>query len=135
MKQLQTGFLKNEKDAREVSDEAGSVYTEVKTAENQAQNLQIQYREAVNALNQRSQDSGLAHTRAQKLLEKASQLSVNTTAKLKELKGKVITTFIIINIFKSVLFFLSLQYFVLSTFSSLLYTAAYKMLHPFSTSI
>lgn len=86
LKQLQTGFLKNEKDAREVSDEAGSVYAEVKTAENQAQNLQVQYREAVNALNQRSQDSGLAHARAQKLLEKASQLSVNTTAKLKELK-------------------------------------------------
>lgn len=91
MKQLQTGFLKNEKDAREVSDEAGSVYAEVKKAENQSQNLQDQYREAVNALNQRSQDSGLAHARAQKLLEKASQLSVNTTAKLKELKGNAIS--------------------------------------------
>lgn len=89
MKKLQTGFLKNEKDAHEVSDEASSVYAEVKTAENQVQNLQVQYREAVNALNQRSQDSGLAHARAQKLLEKASQLSVNTTAKLKELKGKM----------------------------------------------
>lgn len=48
---------------------------------------QEEYTRAVNTLREREQDSGLAQTRAQKLLEKASQLSLNTTDKLKQLKG------------------------------------------------
>lgn len=86
---LQKNFLKNEKDAREVGDEVISIGVEVQKTQNQSKELQDTYRHATDKLNQRSQDSGLSRTRAQKLLEKANQLSVNTTAKLKELQGNL----------------------------------------------
>uniref|UniRef100_A0A1B6DHB4 Laminin subunit beta-2 n=1 Tax=Clastoptera arizonana TaxID=38151 RepID=A0A1B6DHB4_9HEMI len=83
---LQKTFLKNEKDAREVADEALSIDADVQKTQNKAKELQNAYREAKDKLNKRSQDSGLARSRAQMLLERANQLSVNTTQKLKELQ-------------------------------------------------
>ncbi|XP_046682808.1 laminin subunit beta-1 isoform X2 [Homalodisca vitripennis] len=86
VKTLQTGFLKNGKDAQEVKAEAESMTEEVKQAKDRAREMQSEYNLAVNTLREHSDDSLLAQTRAQKLLEKASQLSLNTTDKLKQLK-------------------------------------------------
>lgn len=88
VKALQTGFLKNEKDAQEVKNEASSMTDEVKQAQKRAQEMQTEYNRAVNTLGERARNSELAQVRAQILLEKASQLSLNTTDKLKQLKGK-----------------------------------------------
>ncbi|XP_054279344.1 laminin subunit beta-1 [Macrosteles quadrilineatus] len=86
VKSLQTGFLKNQKDAQEVKAEAETMTEEVKRAEKRAKEMQDEYSRAVNSLQDRTEDSGLAQAKAQKLLEKASQLSLNTTDKLKQLK-------------------------------------------------
>jgi len=86
VKALQTGFLKNEKDAQEVRAEAESMTSEVKKAEDRAREMQSAYNQAVDKLEARARDSVLAQARAHNLLEKASQLSLNTTDKLKQLK-------------------------------------------------
>lgn len=91
VKALQTGFLKNEKDAQEVKNEASSMSEEVKQAQKRAQEMQTEYNRAVSTLEERARNSELAQVRAQSLLEKASQLSLNTTDKLKQLRGKVVT--------------------------------------------
>lgn len=87
VKTLQTKFLKNEKDAQDVQENANSMTEEVQQAKNQASEMQSKYNLALDDLNQRAQDSHMEQARAQNLLKKASQLSSDTRTKLVQLKG------------------------------------------------
>lgn len=88
LKTLQTGFLKNVRDANEVKSEAKTLIDEVEETEKKASQLLIDYNNANNTLENRVKNSKTTLSNSQDLLEKASQLSANTTLKLKELGGK-----------------------------------------------
>lgn len=90
LKTLQTGFLKNVRDANEVKSEASTLIQEVEDTEKKASQLLASYREASNKLDTRAQIAKTTKYNSQNLLEKASQLSANTTLKLRELGGKEI---------------------------------------------
>jgi chromosome segregation ATPase len=85
LKTLQTGFLKNVRDANEVKSEASTLIQEVEDTEKKASQLLASYREASNKLDTRAQIAKTTKYNSQNLLEKASQLSANTTLKLREL--------------------------------------------------
>ncbi|KAL1456234.1 hypothetical protein WDU94_000979 [Cyamophila willieti] len=85
LKSIQAGFLQNERSAQDVASEEKSLETEVAKAQEQADDLRRRYEETDNTLASKAESSGLKRAKGQKLLEKASQLSVNTTAKLKQL--------------------------------------------------
>lgn len=87
VKTLQTKFLKNEKDAQDVQENANSMTEEVQQAKDQASEMQSKYRSTLDTLNERAQDSHIEQARAQNLLMKASQLSSDTRTKLVQLKG------------------------------------------------
>jgi len=90
LKTLQTGFLKNVRDANEVKSEAGTLIQEVEDTEKKASQLLSLYNDASNKLDNRAQIAKTTKNNSQQLLEKASQLSANTTLKLRELGGKKI---------------------------------------------
>lgn len=90
LKTLQTGFLKNVRDANEVKSEASTLIQEVEDTEKKASQLLASYRVASNKLDTRAQIAKTTKYNSQNLLEKASQLSANTTLKLRELGGKEI---------------------------------------------
>lgn len=90
LKTLQTGFLKNVRDANEVKSEASTLIQEVEDTEKKASQLLASYYEASNKLENRAQIAKSTKNNSQNLLEKASQLSANTTLKLRELGGKEI---------------------------------------------
>jgi len=90
LKTLQTGFLKNVRDANEVKSEASTLIQEVEDTEKKASQLLASYYEASNKLDNRAQIAKTTKNNSQSLLEKASQLSANTTLKLRELGGKEI---------------------------------------------
>lgn len=85
LKTLQTGFLKNVRDANEVKSEASTLMQEVDDTEKKATQLLASYYEASNKLDNRAQIAKTTKNNSQNLLEKASQLSANTTLKLREL--------------------------------------------------
>lgn len=88
LKTLQTGFLKNVRDANEVKSEAKTLIDEVQETEKKASQLLIDYNNANDTLENRVKNSKTTLSNSQYLLEKASQLSANTSLKLKELGGK-----------------------------------------------
>lgn len=90
LKTLQTGFLKNVRDANEVKSEAKSLIQEVEETKNKASQLISAYNKANDTLENRVKNSKTTRSNSIYLLEKASQLSANTTLKLKELGGKSI---------------------------------------------
>lgn len=85
LKSIQAGFLQNERSAMDVETEEKSLEKEVARAQEQAASLRLRYQETDNQLISKAESSGLKRAKGQMLLEKASQLSVNTTAKLKQL--------------------------------------------------
>lgn len=86
LKQLQSIVLNHANGAKQVSNEAEKVAKEVEGSTKAIEELNKRY-EAVNKTVQlRFEQSSNSKLRAQKLLEKARHLSVNTTAKFKELK-------------------------------------------------
>ncbi|XP_071442864.1 laminin subunit beta-1 isoform X2 [Hetaerina americana] len=87
LKKLQTQALKNERDAEEVAEEGKAAALDAKKAYEGANRLNDEYIRANNSLSQRKSQSDLAQKRAMALLQKASQLSVSTMGKLKELRG------------------------------------------------
>ncbi|XP_059469528.1 laminin subunit beta-1 isoform X2 [Neocloeon triangulifer] len=87
IKRLQTKFLKNERDAREVNEEAKSVATETQAAQTRGLELQTAYKNAEQLLKSRSANARQSQEKVAALLKKASELSVGTLAKFKELKG------------------------------------------------
>ncbi|XP_065338114.1 laminin subunit beta-1 isoform X2 [Cloeon dipterum] len=84
---LQKRFLKNDRDAREVSAEAESVLTEAQRAQERAGQLQNAYKDAEESLKKKSAAARESQEKVATLLKKASELSLNTLGKLKELKG------------------------------------------------
>jgi len=88
LKQLQTRFLKNERGAKEVSEEASTVSTDAKAAQEKAADLQKKYNNAEDLLKKRSSTARESQEKVSALLKKASELSLGTMAKLKELKGE-----------------------------------------------
>lgn len=89
LKLLQTGFLKNVRDADEVKSEAKSLAQEIEETDKKALKLVAAYNNANDTLKNRVKNSQATHSSSQQLLERASQLSANTTLKLKELGGKI----------------------------------------------
>jgi len=87
LKSLQTGFLKNVRDAEEVKSEAKTLIQEVEETENKASKLISSYNNVNDTLKNRVRNSQATRINSQILLERASQLSTNTTLKLKELEG------------------------------------------------
>ncbi|XP_050439565.1 laminin subunit beta-1-like [Adelges cooleyi] len=85
LKTLQTGFLKNSLDATNVRSEAKNLTIEVDETEKKADQLLADYKNANNTLENRVKNSKTTRNNSQYLLERASQLSANTTLKLKEL--------------------------------------------------
>lgn len=85
LKSIQRGYLQNERAISDVESEEKALEVEVSKAQSQALDLKLQYQQTDNKLHFRAETSGLKRAKGQKLLEKASQLSVNTTSKLKEL--------------------------------------------------
>lgn len=88
LKLLQTGFLKNVRDADEVKSEAKTLVQEVKNTDAKASQLVVSYNNANDTLNNRVKNTQATRSKSQSLLEKASQLSTNITLKLKELEGR-----------------------------------------------
>jgi chromosome segregation ATPase len=89
LKNLQTRFLKNERDAREVSEEAATISTEARRAQERASELQSAYKNAEELLKRRSSTARESQEKVSGLLKKASELSLGTMSKLKELKGEL----------------------------------------------
>lgn len=89
LKSLQTGFLKNVRDADEVKSEAKTLAQEIEETDKKASKLVTAYNNANDTLKNRVKNSQATHSSSQQLLERASQLSANTTLKLKELGGKI----------------------------------------------
>ncbi|KAI5734580.1 hypothetical protein M8J77_008341 [Diaphorina citri] len=85
LKSIQAGFLQNGRSAMDVENEEKNLEKEVALAQKQASGLRSRYQETDNKLLSKAESSGLKRARGQMLLNKASQLSVNTTAKLKQL--------------------------------------------------
>lgn len=88
LKSLQTGFLKNVRDANEVKSEAKTLIQEEEETKNKASQLLAAYKKANDTLENRVKNSKKTRSNSIYLLEKASQLSANTTLKLKELGGE-----------------------------------------------
>jgi chromosome segregation ATPase len=88
LKHLQTRFLKNERDAREVSEEASTISGEARRAQERASELQSAYKNAEELLKRRSSTARESQEKVSGLLKKASELSLGTMSKLKELKGE-----------------------------------------------
>ncbi|XP_046407142.1 laminin subunit beta-1 isoform X2 [Ischnura elegans] len=87
LRKLQTQALKNERDAKEVDDEGKAAASAAKRAHERANILHDNYTRANDQLSLRKSQSDQAQKRAMALLQKASQLSVSTMGKLKELRG------------------------------------------------
>ncbi|KAF4532826.1 hypothetical protein B566_EDAN002677 [Ephemera danica] len=87
LKLLQTRFLKNDRDAREVAEEASTVAREADVAQQRAAELQGAYYNAEQSLNKRAGQARKAQARAAELMKKASELSVGTFQKMSDLKG------------------------------------------------
>ena len=88
LKELRTKFLKNSLDSKEVTEEAEKVYTEAKKANDKTGDLETVHREAAATLQQKVEESARDQKKASQLLERASKLFHNTSAKHKELLGK-----------------------------------------------
>jgi len=88
LKTLQTGFLKNVRDANEVKSEAKMLSDDVQDTERKSTELLTNYDNVNRTLESRFKNSKSTLNDSQRLLERASQLSANTTLQLKELKGK-----------------------------------------------
>nr|CAD7442744.1 unnamed protein product [Timema bartmani]CAD7455701.1 unnamed protein product [Timema tahoe] len=86
LKQLQTSVLINERAANEVAEAARKVKDEANSAEANANYLSNDYQQAADSLQRRTAASSESQKRARGLLERASQFSVGTTAKLKDLE-------------------------------------------------
>nr|CAD7395642.1 unnamed protein product [Timema poppensis] len=86
LKQLQTSVLINERAANEVAEAARKVKDEANSAEENANYLSNDYQQAADSLQRRTAASSESQKRARGLLERASQFSVGTTAKLKDLE-------------------------------------------------
>ncbi|XP_065226755.1 laminin subunit beta-1 [Planococcus citri] len=84
-KTLQTEFLKNNADAMTVEDELKAVIADVDDTQKKSQNLTADYKQIAAELEKKAMNSTDAHKNAQLLLNRASQLSLNTTNKIKEL--------------------------------------------------
>ncbi|XP_039299299.1 laminin subunit beta-1 isoform X2 [Nilaparvata lugens] len=87
LKTLQSEFLKNEKDAKEVAEGVKVVELKVENAQEKAAELKRAYYNANDTLQQRSQHFQLARVKAQETLEKANNLSYLTNRKLIDLKN------------------------------------------------
>lgn len=87
-KALQTEFLKNSADAMKVEEELKLVAADVDETQKKSTELTLDYRQVAAELDKKAMNSTEAHKNAETLLEKASQLSLNTMNKVKDLNGK-----------------------------------------------
>jgi chromosome segregation ATPase len=88
LKELQTRFLKNSRDSKEVTEEAEKVNKEAKQANDKTGDLESKHQAAAGKLQQKVEESARDQKKASQLLERASKLFHNTSAKHKELLGK-----------------------------------------------
>nr|NP_476618.1 LanB1, isoform A [Drosophila melanogaster]NP_723319.1 LanB1, isoform B [Drosophila melanogaster]P11046.4 RecName: Full=Laminin subunit beta-1; AltName: Full=Laminin B1 chain; Flags: Precursor [Drosophila melanogaster]AAF52563.1 LanB1, isoform A [Drosophila melanogaster]AAN10647.1 LanB1, isoform B [Drosophila melanogaster] len=85
VQKLQNNIMKNDRDAKEITKEAGSVKLEAMRARGEANNLQSATSATNQTLTDRASRSENARERAKQLLQRASKLTVDTNAKLKDL--------------------------------------------------
>ncbi|XP_021926605.1 laminin subunit beta-1 isoform X2 [Zootermopsis nevadensis] len=85
LKELQTRFLKNSRDSKEVTEESEKVNKEAKQANDKTGDLESKHQAAAGKLEQKVEESERDQTKASDLLERASKLFHSTAAKHKEL--------------------------------------------------
>ncbi|PSN55873.1 Laminin subunit beta-1, partial [Blattella germanica] len=85
LKELQTRFLKNDRDSREVTEEAEKVNREAKSAHDKTGYLENKHQDAAGKLAQKVEESLRGQEKASLLREKASRLYTTTSTKLKDL--------------------------------------------------
>lgn len=88
LKELQTRFLKNSRDSKEVTEEAEKVNKEARQANDKIGDLESKHQAAAGKLEQKVEESARDQKKASQLLERASKLFHSTSAKHKELLGK-----------------------------------------------
>lgn len=88
LKELQTRFLKNSRDSKEVTEESEKVNKEAKQANDKTGDLESKHQAAAGKLEQKVEESERDQTKASDLLERASKLFHSTAAKHKELLSK-----------------------------------------------
>ncbi|KAE8752609.1 hypothetical protein FOCC_FOCC000731 [Frankliniella occidentalis] len=86
VRDLQTRFLKNSRDVGELKAEADSVVRDGAIAKEGASKLRAKYETAASRLQDRSKLSNNSRQRAQKILNEASSLRIQTNDKLKKLQ-------------------------------------------------
>ncbi|XP_022231765.2 laminin subunit beta-1 [Drosophila obscura] len=85
VQRLQNNIVKNDRDAKEITKEASRVKLEAMRARGEASNLQSSTSATNQTLTDRASRSENARERAKQLLQRASKLTVDTNAKLKDL--------------------------------------------------
>ncbi|XP_034670103.1 laminin subunit beta-1 [Drosophila subobscura] len=85
VQRLQNNIVKNDRDAKEITKEASRVKLEAMRARGEANNLQSSTSATNQTLTDRASRSENARERAKQLLQRASKLTVDTNAKLKDL--------------------------------------------------
>lgn len=88
LKELQTRFLKNSRDSKEVTEESEKVNKEAKQANDKTGDLESRHQTAAAKLEQEVEESARDQKKASELLERASKLFHSTSAKHKELLSK-----------------------------------------------
>jgi len=88
LKELRTKFLKNSLDSKEVTEEAEKVNKDAKKANDKTGDLESKHQAAAARLQQKVEESARDQKKASQLLERASKLFHNTSAKYKELLSK-----------------------------------------------
>jgi len=88
LKELRTKLLKNSLDSKEVTEEAEKVNYEARRANDKTGELENMHRAAAGKLQQKVEESARDQKKASQLLERASKLFHNTSAKHKELQSK-----------------------------------------------
>lgn len=85
LQRLQNNIVKNDRDAKEITKEAANVKLEAMRAAGEANNLQSATSATNQTLTDRASRSENARERAKQLLTRASKLTVDTNAKLRDL--------------------------------------------------
>lgn len=91
LKKVQTDFLKNDRDSNEIKDELKAITDDINDVQNKTFYLKLNYEQVSNQLDDHKRNSSNIRLAAQTLLDKAGQLSANTTSKLKEISESEFT--------------------------------------------
>jgi hypothetical protein len=88
LKELRTKLLKNSLDSKKVTEEAEKLNNEARKANDKTGDLESKHQAAAGRLQRKVEESARDQKKASQLLERASKLFHNTSAKHKELQSK-----------------------------------------------